>query len=102
MRYNLKKFSISIITIILLVAVFSGMLTEVVPTIASAAQADNKEEEELFDVYNVKVDKNTLVLLSQMESITMRLDAMSEKIESDLNDVEKKYNGIFKEKKTRK
>jgi len=100
MRYNLKKFSISIITIILLVAVFSGMLTEVVPTIASAAQADNKEEEELFDVYNVKVDKNTLVLLSQMESITMRLDAMSEKIESDLNDVEKKYNGIFKEKKT--
>jgi len=92
---NLKRVSVSIITVLLLIAVFCASFSSLSLTVA-AASADNNEEK--FEVDGVSVDKNTLLVLSRLESIEMRLDGLATSQADRAFNAEKKYDGIFKGK----
>jgi len=96
MKQNSKKrVSISVITVLLLVAVFCASFSSLSIT-AYAAGADDNEER--FEVDGISVDRNTLLVLSRLESIEMRLDGLADSEEAKAFDAEKKYDGIFKGK----
>ena len=95
MKQNSKKrVSISVITVLLLVAVFCASFSSL--SITAYAAADDNEER--FEVYGVSVDKSTLLVLSRLESIEMRLDGLADSEAAKASNAEKKSDGIFKVK----
>lgn len=98
-RSKFRKFSISLITVVLLVAVVCGTGSSVFALTVDAAAL---EDDDIFEVNGLKFNKTvdsdikTVLMLSQLEAIEGKIDSwMANQEERDLA-AGKKYNGRFK------
>lgn len=94
---SIKKTSVSIIGIFLLVAFIMGFFSSFASTTVYAASIDDSDER--FEVDGIALNKDTLVLLSKLETLEMRIDGFSNKVDSYKTTIEKEYDGVFKPKK---
>ena len=94
-----KKISLLLIVAVLLLAIVFGAFSSIFEiTIYAANENDDKHK---YELYGVEVNKNTLIMHSKLDAIYGRLAAWEDKQAELEAAAEKKYEGIFKEKRTK-